>query len=330
VKLDEDSSRIREKKEPRKLDSFQAHQKKKQRAAAHSQQAPWDRNFPGSAGEDAPQNLRKGDVPLFRNEDITGNGDEIDEFGRKLSSQLTGCCYTYQGSSAADLCAAYGNDCESGETPSHDSGDGDCSQDGLSFIGISFSVNTASSNPYSYQLCDQFPMENIIDRNYEYVMSMDEDGWLVGGGYKTFDYSGKMPYIDSSHTELLRIGNLDPNHGGTSIQQVYEAMTAITFPPFSFTLNILRVAVDIIPATVTTKKFLLETLPLLCPLLKLMKTTILTRPMSTFWTIYSMLWMHMVEVLVWTTTIPILTFRCPVVLSSGLPIISSSTCINQT
>jgi hypothetical protein len=24
---------------------------------------------------------------------------------------------------------------------------------------------------------------------------MDEDGWLVGGGYKTFDYSGKMPYV---------------------------------------------------------------------------------------------------------------------------------------
>jgi hypothetical protein len=113
--------------------------------------------------------------------------------GRHLSSQLSGCCYNYQKYSASDLCAIYGNDCESGETPSHDSGDGECSQQGLSFIGVSFSVNTASGNPYSYQLCDQFPMENIIDRDYEYVMSMDEDGWLVGGGYKTFDYSGKMP-----------------------------------------------------------------------------------------------------------------------------------------
>ena len=112
---------------------------------------------------------------------------------RELSSQLSGCCYDYQSYSASDLCYIYGNDCESGETPSHDSGDESCSQDGLSFIGISFSVNTASGNPYSYQLCDQFPMENIIDRDYKYVMSMDEDGWLVGGGYKTFDYSGKMP-----------------------------------------------------------------------------------------------------------------------------------------
>ena len=121
-------------------------------------------------------------------EDVVPEDDQ-----RHLSSQLSGCCYNYQKYSASSLCAVYGNDCESGETPSHDSGDGDCSQEGLSFIGISFSVNTASGNPYSYQLCDQFPMENIIDRDYEYVMSMDEDGWLVGGGYKTFDYSGKMP-----------------------------------------------------------------------------------------------------------------------------------------
>lgn len=40
-------------------------------------------------------------------------------------------------------------------------------------------------------------------------------------------------YIDSSHTELLRIGNLDPNTGGTSIYQVYEAMSSVAFPPLS-------------------------------------------------------------------------------------------------
>jgi hypothetical protein len=123
------------------------------------------------------------------------SGNDQHDGQRELSSQLSGCCYNYQKYSASDLCALYGNDCDSGESPSHDSGDASCSLKGLSFIGLSFSVNTLSGNPYSYQLCDQFPMENIIDRDYEYVMSMDEDGWLVGGGYKTFDYSGKMPYV---------------------------------------------------------------------------------------------------------------------------------------
>lgn len=116
-----------------------------------------------------------------------------ENFRRQLSSQLTGCCTSYKSYSAMDMCAMYGNDCETGEQPSHDSGDEECAQAGLSFIGLSFSVNTAKGNPYSYQLCDQFPMENLIDRSYDYVMSMDEDGWLVGGGYKSFDYSGKMP-----------------------------------------------------------------------------------------------------------------------------------------
>eukprot|EP00586_Coscinodiscus_wailesii_P004768 CAMPEP_0172479642 /NCGR_PEP_ID=MMETSP1066-20121228/4386_1 /TAXON_ID=671091 /ORGANISM="Coscinodiscus wailesii, Strain CCMP2513" /LENGTH=152 /DNA_ID=CAMNT_0013240311 /DNA_START=195 /DNA_END=650 /DNA_ORIENTATION=- len=80
----------------------------------------------------------------------TGSGSTADDTDRVLSSQLTGCCYSYQSYSANSMCSAYGNDCESGETPSHDSGDDDCSLEGLSFIGISFSVNTANGNPYSY------------------------------------------------------------------------------------------------------------------------------------------------------------------------------------
>lgn len=141
------------------------------------------------------------------------NDSFTEHFRRQLSSQLTTCCTGNVDLSAADMCQYYSQDCESGETPSHDSTDEGCDVDGLSFIGISFSNNVAHGNAYSYQLCDQFPMENIIDRDYDYVMSMDEDGWLVGGGYKSFDYSGKMPYIDSSHTELLRVGNVDPSKG---------------------------------------------------------------------------------------------------------------------
>jgi hypothetical protein len=131
----------------------------------------------------------------------------------RRAGQLASCCSTYANLSASDLCSLYSQDCTSGKTKSHDDGDQSCTQQGLSFIGISFSVSSKYGNPYSYQLCDQFPMENLIDRDYKYVMSMDEDGWLVGGGYKQFDYSGKMPYIDSSHTELLRIGSMDVSKG---------------------------------------------------------------------------------------------------------------------
>lgn len=173
---------------------FLAEEKKKNRKKVQKKPAPWTMDIP--VEEERPN----GDVKLFRGAradsekpSATEEGETPEEFDRKLSSQLTGCCSTYKNYGASDMCSIYGQDCESGETNSHDSGDGDCAQDGLSFIGVSFSVNTASGNPYSYQLCDQFPMENIIDRNYDYVMSMDEDGWLVGGGYKTFDYSGKMP-----------------------------------------------------------------------------------------------------------------------------------------
>jgi hypothetical protein len=155
-------------------------QKQQQRNLRHQGwKAPWQRNF----------------ADYDNNNDNDVDDEDQDDNDRKLSSQLSGCCYNYKAYTASSLCALYGNDCESGKTKSHDSGDASCTGDGLSFIGVSFSVNTASGNPYSYQLCDQFPMENIIDRDYEYVMSMDEDGWLVGGGYKTFDYSGKMPYV---------------------------------------------------------------------------------------------------------------------------------------
>jgi len=182
-----------------------------------------------NTGKDGVSRRKTGGVPY--DPSLRSSPSSLRRSGRSLANQLSGCCYTYQDYSAASMCSLYGQDCESGETPSHDSTDGDCSQAGLSFIGVSFSVYTSSGNPYSYQLCDQFTMENIIDRDYDYVMSMDEDGWLVGGGYNTFDYSGKIPYVDSSHTELLRIGSLDPDYGGTSIEQVYQAMNNIDIPP---------------------------------------------------------------------------------------------------
>ena len=52
-------------------------------------------------------------------------------------------------------------------------------------------------------------------------------------GYDSNHSHSAASYIDSSHTELLRVGNMNPDAGGTSIDQVYEAMESVSFPPFS-------------------------------------------------------------------------------------------------
>ena len=57
--------------------------------------------------------------------------------------------------------------------------------------------------------------------------------WRGYHSYRHLTIATTFRYIDSSHTELLRIGNLDPNNGGTSITQVYSAMNSIAFAPFS-------------------------------------------------------------------------------------------------
>ena len=41
-----------------------------------------------------------------------------------------------------------------------------------------------------------------------------------------------MPYIDSSHTELYRVGSLDENQGGMSTEYIYSVMENIYSPPF--------------------------------------------------------------------------------------------------
>ncbi|KAL7535364.1 hypothetical protein ACHAWF_005147 [Thalassiosira exigua] len=171
------------------------------------------------------------------------NGDGGDESGhagvaRKAKGRSS--YETFASYDAMEMCSAYGEDCTGGggHPPSEPGSGGGCPRAGP-FVGLSFSVNTSNGDPKSRQLNDQFPMENIVDRGYDYVMSMDEDGWLVGGGYKKFDHSGKLPYIDSSHTELLRLspnsfqGKSDADEVKRSHDQVYNVMDSISFAPFS-------------------------------------------------------------------------------------------------
>ena len=86
-------------------------------------------------------------------------------------------------------------------------------------------------NPYSWRLNDQWPTQCLIDRTYEYIMSSDIDGWLVGGGYNLTSPDGKLAYVDSSHTEIFRLGSLNATLGGTDIYDVYYYMSRMYRPP---------------------------------------------------------------------------------------------------
>eukprot|EP00957_Ditylum_brightwellii_P064870 4921333-Ditylum_brightwellii.AAC.1 len=57
---------------------------------------------------------------------------------------VAGRCYDNAGTTAPEMCKIYRHGCKSGETLFHDNRDEDYSQQDLSFIGISFSVNTTS------------------------------------------------------------------------------------------------------------------------------------------------------------------------------------------
>ena len=65
-----------------------------------------------------------------------------------LSSLLTGCCYRYNNYSAEDICGLYSVNCEEGGGEKRSADDNiKRAIEGLTFIGIRFSVNTANGNP---------------------------------------------------------------------------------------------------------------------------------------------------------------------------------------
>ena len=57
-------------------------------------------------------------------------------------------------------------------------------------------------------------MDKVQDRDYEYVFSTNDDGWLVGGGEPGPPTSYKLAAKDSAHVEIMRIGTYEPAWGG--------------------------------------------------------------------------------------------------------------------
>ena len=69
--------------------------------------------------------------------------------------------------------------------------------DGLAFVGLSLTRYSEVGCPDSITHQTAFDFNEILDRDYQFLLSTNDDGWLVGGGKC---YQLKTPSIWSSNT----------------------------------------------------------------------------------------------------------------------------------
>lgn len=96
--------------------------------------------------------------------------------------------------------------------------------DGLAFLGLSLSRNSPLGHPDSVTHQTSFDLNEVQDRDYEYVESTNDDGWLVGGGEPGSPKSYKLAAKDSSHVEIMRIGTFNPEWGGVRLEEIVSAL----------------------------------------------------------------------------------------------------------
>lgn len=96
--------------------------------------------------------------------------------------------------------------------------------DGLAFLGLSLSRASAAGHPDSITHQEEFDLNEILDRDYEFIFSTNDDGWLVGGGEPGPPKSYKLAAKDSAHVEIMRIGTYSPKWGGINEEEVIKAL----------------------------------------------------------------------------------------------------------
>lgn len=94
--------------------------------------------------------------------------------------------------------------------------------DGLAFLGLSLAQNTKDGHVDSVTHQTAFDFNRVQDRDYQYLQSTNDDGWLSGGGEPADSY--KLTAPDSAHVEILRIGTYRPDWGGLSKDAVINAL----------------------------------------------------------------------------------------------------------
>ena len=95
--------------------------------------------------------------------------------------------------------------------------------DGLAFLGLSLCRKSPDGHVNSKTHQTAFDLNEVCDREYQFVFSSNDDGWLVGGGEAGPPFSYKLSAPDSGHVEIMRIGTFEPKWGGISKQDILKA-----------------------------------------------------------------------------------------------------------
>jgi len=96
--------------------------------------------------------------------------------------------------------------------------------DGLAFLGLSLTRQSEQGHPDSATHQTAFDLNEVQDRDYEFLFSTNDDGWLVGGGEPGPPETYKLAAKDSAHVEIMRIGTYRPEWGGVSQEAIVEAL----------------------------------------------------------------------------------------------------------
>lgn len=97
--------------------------------------------------------------------------------------------------------------------------------DGLAFLGLSLARRSEVGHPASQTHQIAFDLNEVQDREYHYIFSSNDDGWLVGGGEPGPPHSYKLPAPDSAHVEIMRIGTYNKTWGGIPLEDIMDAFT---------------------------------------------------------------------------------------------------------
>lgn len=96
--------------------------------------------------------------------------------------------------------------------------------DGLAFLGLSLTQHSDVGNKNSITHQTAFDLNKVLDRDYEFIFSTNDDGWLVGGGEPGPPQTYKLAAKDSSHVEIMRIGTYRPEWGGVAEKDIIDAI----------------------------------------------------------------------------------------------------------